>query len=98
MVTGTSFLVTKLTTRDIFNIIKENKIPFLGIRDISKIPLNVSLGDFGMDSLMAVEIKQTLEREADIVLSTEQIRDLTMGGIQALENKEKDSNTTNEGW
>ncbi|MCL4131183.1 UNVERIFIED_CONTAM: hypothetical protein GTU68_059005 [Idotea baltica] len=57
----------------------------LGIRDVTKAPMNVSLGDLGMDSLMAVEIKQTLEREADVVLTAEQIRDLTIARIQEIE-------------
>ena len=46
---------------------------------------NASLGDLGLDSLMAVEIRQTLEREVDLVLSPEDIRDLTLAKIAALE-------------
>lgn len=58
-----------------------------GIRDVNKAPMNVSLGDLGMDSLMAVEIKQTLEREADVVFSAEQIRELTIGQVVQIQNE-----------
>ncbi|XP_063877296.1 fatty acid synthase-like isoform X1 [Scylla paramamosain] len=57
----------------------------LGIKDVSKAPMGMSLGDLGLDSLMSVEVKQTLEREADLVLSATQVRDLTLKAIQELD-------------
>lgn len=38
----------------------------------------------GMDSLMAVEIKQALEREFEIILSAPELRALTFGKLQEL--------------
>lgn len=57
----------------------------LGIKDVSKAPMDISLGDLGLDSLMSVEVKQTLEREADLVLSPTQVRELTLRALQDLD-------------
>lgn len=43
-----------------------------------------SLADLGMDSLMGAEIKQTLERNYDLVLSAQEIRGLTFGKLATL--------------
>jgi len=42
---------------------------------------NSSLAELGMDSMMAVEIKQTLEREFDIFLTAQEIRSLTFAKL-----------------
>lgn len=59
----------------------------------AKIDPNVTLTELGMDSLMAVEIKQGLEREYDIVMTTQEIRGLTYKRLQEmsaeLEEREK---------
>lgn len=47
--------------------------------------MDISLGDLGLDSLMSVEVKQTLEREADLVLSPTQVRELTLRALQDLD-------------
>lgn len=38
----------------------------------------------GMDSLMAVEIKQALEREFEVILTAQELRSLTFGRLQEL--------------
>ncbi|XP_048759235.2 fatty acid synthase-like [Ostrea edulis] len=58
----------------------------LGVKDVSTISMDVSLGDLGLDSLMGVEIKQLLERDYDSVLSTTEIRQLTIKKLQELSN------------
>ncbi|XP_039311877.1 fatty acid synthase-like isoform X2 [Solenopsis invicta] len=58
----------------------------LGIKDVDSINPNNTLADLGMDSLMDTEIKQTLERNYDIVLSAQKIRTLTIGTLQKLSN------------
>lgn len=50
----------------------------LGVEDPSSINPNTCLGELGMDSLIGVEVKQTIEREYDTVLSMQQVRDLTI--------------------
>ncbi|XP_011499008.1 PREDICTED: fatty acid synthase [Ceratosolen solmsi marchali] len=53
----------------------------LGIKNVKTVNPNNSLADLGMDSLMGTEIKQTLERNYDIVLSPQEIRGLTFGKL-----------------
>lgn len=56
----------------------------LGMKDVDSINPNNTLADLGMDSLMGTEIKQTLERNYDIVLSAQEIRVLTVAKLQEL--------------
>jgi len=57
----------------------------LGLKDTKNISDSSTLADLGMDSLMGAEIKQTLERNFDLVLSAQEIRQLTFGVIKAME-------------
>lgn len=54
----------------------------MGIRDIKSISMTATLSEVGMDSLMAVEIKQTLEREFEIFLTPQDLRALTFTRLQ----------------
>ena len=54
----------------------------LGIKDVKTVNPNNSLADLGMDSLMGTEIKQTLERNYDIVLGPQEIRGLTFAKLK----------------
>jgi fatty acid synthase, animal type len=56
----------------------------LGVKNVNSINPNDSLADLGMDSLMGTEIKQTLERNYDILLSLQEIRNLTFAKLQEL--------------
>lgn len=56
----------------------------LGIKDASSVAPSASLADLGMDSLMGAEIKQTLERNYDLVLSAQDIRGLTFSRLVEL--------------
>lgn len=57
----------------------------LGIKNASTLDPNSTLGELGMDSLMAIEIKQGLEREFDIVLSTAEIRNMTIKRLKEMQ-------------
>lgn len=57
----------------------------LGLKDTKNISDSSTLADLGMDSLMGAEIKQTLERNFDLVMSAQEIRGLTFGRIKNLE-------------
>uniref|UniRef100_A0A8C6EKW6 Fatty acid synthase n=1 Tax=Microcebus murinus TaxID=30608 RepID=A0A8C6EKW6_MICMU len=59
----------------------------LGIRDLAGVNLDSSLADLGLDSLMSVEVRQTLEREHDLVLSMREVRQLTLRRLQELSSK-----------
>jgi len=62
------------------------------IRDIKVVSQNSSLAEFGMDSLMVVEIKQTLEREFDLYLTAQEIRSLTFAKLIKM----SDTNVSND--
>lgn len=49
---------------------------------------DASLGDLGLDSMMSVEVKQTLERGFDIVMGTREIRQLTVNKLQNIANND----------
>lgn len=46
-----------------------------------------SLADLGLDSLMGVEVRQTLERDYDIVMTMREIRLLTINKLRELSSK-----------
>ncbi|XP_059048171.1 fatty acid synthase-like [Achroia grisella] len=56
----------------------------MGIRDLKTVSRQVTLAELGMDSMMAVEIKQTLEREFEIILTAQDIRTLTFARLLEL--------------
>lgn len=70
----------------------ERLLNIFGIRDIKSVSMNTSLSEMGMDSLMLVEIKQTLEREFELFMSTQELRALTLGKLKEL----TDIQTTDE--
>jgi len=56
----------------------------LGIKDASTVSPDLTLVDLGLDSLMGVEIKQTLERSHSIAMSAKEIRALTFAKLDEL--------------
>ncbi|KAL7036629.1 hypothetical protein ACKWTF_008882 [Chironomus riparius] len=73
--------------------IVETVMNIMGIRDIKSISLETTLSEMGMDSLMAVELKQIFEREFDVDLSMQELRTLNFLKIMEIakkrENQEK---------
>lgn len=61
----------------------------LGVKDHSKLDPESTLSDLGLDSLMAVEIKQGLERDYNLVLSTQEIRGIKIKDIPGIEERKK---------
>lgn len=61
----------------------------LGIKDPSKVSDEATLGDLGLDSLMAVEIRQYIEREYDMTLNIQEIRSLTIAKIREINDGER---------
>ncbi|XP_019721138.1 fatty acid synthase [Hippocampus comes] len=59
----------------------------LGVRDVNSLNADASLADLGLDSLMGVEVRQTLERDYDIVMAMREIRQLTINKLRELSNK-----------
>ncbi|KAM9817197.1 fatty acid synthase [Neosynchiropus ocellatus] len=58
----------------------------LGVREVSSLNADASLADLGLDSLMGVEVRQTLERDYDIVMAMREIRQLTINKLRELAN------------
>lgn len=70
---------------NIFNTLALNtSIHVLGIRDLKTVSFHSNLAELGMDSMMAVEIKQTLEREFEVFLSPQDIRGMTIAKLQEI--------------
>jgi len=46
--------------------------------------VNATLAEMGMDSMTAVEIKETLEREFEVYLTLQEIRKLTFASLNEL--------------
>ena len=55
-----------------------------GIHNLKTISLNSTLAELGMDSMTAVEIKQTVEREFEVYLTPQEIRSLTFASLYEL--------------
>ncbi|XP_039332582.1 fatty acid synthase [Saimiri boliviensis] len=66
----------------------------LGLRDLAGVNLDSSLADLGLDSLMGVEVRQTLEREHDLALSMHEVRQLTLRKLQELSSKAEPASPT----
>lgn len=56
----------------------------MSIRDIKSVSMDATLSEIGMDSLMAVEIRQMLEREYELFLTPQDLRSLTFVKLQEL--------------
>jgi fatty acid synthase len=55
-----------------------------GIRDLKTISLNSTLAELGLDSMTTVGIKQALEREFEVYLTPQEIRNLTFSHLEEL--------------
>nr|XP_046232889.1 fatty acid synthase isoform X2 [Scatophagus argus] len=63
----------------------------LGVQDVNNLNTDTSLADLGLDSLMGVEVRQTLERDYDIVMTMREIRQLTINKLRELANSKLES-------
>ncbi|KAG5679912.1 hypothetical protein PVAND_009448 [Polypedilum vanderplanki] len=72
--------------------IVETVMNIMGIRDIKSISLETTLSEMGMDSLMAVELKQIFDREFDINFSMQELRTLNFLKIMEIaQSRESDA-------
>nr|AKG51661.1 fatty acid synthase [Oryzias sinensis] len=62
----------------------------LGVRDVASLNADSSLADLGLDSLMGVEVRQTLERNYNIQMSMREIRQLTINKLRELASSKTD--------
>jgi len=61
----------------------------VGLKDLNNVARHTPLPELGMDSMMAVEIKQTLEREFDVFLTAQDIRYLNFAKLDEMFDKDK---------
>lgn len=61
---------------------------------MSSLNAESSLADLGLDSLMGVEVRQTLERDYDIVMTMREIRLLTINNLRELSSKSRTAEGT----
>ncbi|KAI1303654.1 Fatty acid synthase [Halotydeus destructor] len=71
---------TSSDTVDILNVITR----LLGLKDMSNLDQDITLGGLGVDSLIAVEIKQALDKTLDTQVTVREVRDLTVGRLVQL--------------
>ena len=53
----------------------------MSIRDVKSLSLETTLSELGMDSMMTVEIQQTLEREHNLVIPAQELRSMTLSKL-----------------
>ncbi|XP_071649609.1 fatty acid synthase-like [Temnothorax longispinosus] len=68
-----------------FNSLIKTVANILDIKDMKFVSQNSSLVELGMESMIAVEIKQTLEREFDIILTAQEIQNLTFAKLNKMQ-------------
>uniref|UniRef100_A0A665X8P4 Fatty acid synthase n=1 Tax=Echeneis naucrates TaxID=173247 RepID=A0A665X8P4_ECHNA len=64
-------------------------------QDINSLNADVSLADLGLDSLMGVEIRQTLERDYNTVMAMREIRQLSINKLRELANRDSCTESQN---
>ena len=67
----------------------ESVMNIMGIRDMKSFSMETTLSELGMDSLMTVEIQQTLEREFDVIIAAQELRSITVKNLVEMANCEK---------
>lgn len=79
---------------------------YAGLNDLKTVAQHVSLAELGMDSMMAVEIKQTLERNFEMFFIQQDVRNLTFSKLvemdknamkEKVETKNKENTTESSG-
>lgn len=53
----------------------------IGLRDLNTVSMHATLSELGIDSLLATEVKQIIERLYDIPISTKDVRNLTFARL-----------------
>lgn len=74
--------------------IVEAVLNIMSIRDKKSISMDATLSRLGMDSLMGVEIQQILERDYDVVISSQEMRSLTLSQLEKRVNSKELGDTS----
>ncbi|XP_067215658.1 fatty acid synthase-like [Linepithema humile] len=76
----------------LYNVV-ETIANIMNIKDIKVISQNISLAKLGMDSMMAVEIKQTVKREFNILFTAQEVWNLTFAKLNKISNVDVNQDT-----
>lgn len=66
----------------------------LGLKDVKNISEQMALADMGMDSLIVTETRQLLEREYNVVLSLDEVRQLNFKQVKEFESNFAQQNSS----
>ena len=80
-----SMIIADRDTENMSNLILAERIKTIFGIDLEKINPIIKLTDLGMDSMILFELKQTLERDYDLPMTSNQLRHLTLGDIKAID-------------
>ncbi|XP_049271383.1 fatty acid synthase [Rhipicephalus sanguineus] len=64
--------------------IVDSVLRIIGVKNSSHLNTDVAFGEIGMDSLMAVEVRQTIERECKITVSMQEVRRLNINQLRQI--------------
>ncbi|KAJ4448693.1 hypothetical protein ANN_00083 [Periplaneta americana] len=95
-VVGSMVVAEKRAGRGSYKDVVECVSSILGIRDLKTVSHTTTLAELGMDSMTAVEIKQTLEREFEVLLTAQEIRSLTFGHLEKIAADRKQAKSARE--
>ncbi|KAM7297574.1 fatty acid synthase-like [Ixodes scapularis] len=71
------------TTKDKHDLV-QSVAHIFGVKDPLSLNPSLTLGELGMDSLMGVEVMQTIERDYGLSLSMQEIRELSIGRLKEI--------------
>jgi fatty acid synthase len=72
----------------------ETVMHIMSIKDIRSVSMDTTLSEMGMDSLMAVEIRQALERDFELFLSPQELRSLTFLKLKEFSDAKQSTDDT----
>ncbi|RWS30387.1 fatty acid synthase-like protein [Leptotrombidium deliense] len=74
---------TEVTSKSSHSLL-EMITKILGLKNQSNLIPTITLAELGLDSLMGIEVKQTLERDYEVILSMSEIRSLTVNHLKEI--------------
>ena len=80
-----SMIIADRDAENLSNLSLAERIKTIFGIDLDKINPSIKLTDLGMDSMILFELKQTLERDYDLPMTSNQLRHLTLGDIKAID-------------
>lgn len=83
-------IISSIDSNSITNVLAK----ILGIKDINTIDYNRKLRKYGVDSLINLEIRQTLDKFFNILLPVQKIPDLTIKELLELTTKSEETDET----